>query len=209
MIISTYALKPKLQEWLRPVARNWVNRGLTANQVTLVTTAISVALGVILSVLANVSVLFWLLPIWFLVRMVLNAIDGLMAREFMQESAQGGYFNEVGDVVSDAVLFLPFAFIAPLGGFQIGLWIWLAALTEIVGLLGNIHGFHGRRYDGPMGKSDRALLFGVLGACYAFSGSLNVFANIVVWLAILLAMWTCWQRFQNGLKAKDEHVEFK
>lgn len=202
IIMSTYELKPKLQAWLRPVAQNWVNRGWTANQVTLATMAGSVVVGAILTLFAQVPVLFWLLPIWLLVRMVLNALDGLMAREFMQESAQGGYFNEVGDMVSDAALFLPFAFVAPLSGFQIGLWIWLAALTEVIGLLGKIHGFHGRRYDGPMGKSDRALLFGVLGACYAFSGSLNALASVILWIAIALAMFTCWQRFQNGLKAK-------
>lgn len=201
-MLSTYALKPKFQEWLRPVARNLVNRGFTANQVTLVAAGVSVGLGAILAMFSQVSGLFWLLPIWLLLRMVLNAIDGLMAREFMQESAQGGYLNEVGDIVSDAALFLPFAFIAPLSGFQIALWIWLAALTEVFGLLGKIHGFHGRRYDGPMGKSDRALLFGVLGVWYAFSGSLNVFASVIMWIAILLAMFTCWQRFQNGLKAK-------
>lgn len=202
-MISTYKLKPKLQAYLRPIARNLVHRGFTANQITLIAMAVSVVLGIFLTIFASVSTLFWLLPLWWLVRMLLNAIDGLMARELMQESAQGGYLNEVGDVVSDAALFLPFAFISPLSGFQIGLWIWLAALTEILGLLGAIHGFHGRRYDGPMGKSDRALLFGLLGLWYAFSGKLNILAAMIIWMAILLAIWTCWQRWHNGLRAKD------
>ncbi|QMT32158.1 CDP-alcohol phosphatidyltransferase family protein [Alysiella filiformis] len=200
-MFSTYAFKPKFQEWVRPMAQKLVQNGITANQVTQFAAIVSVLLGVILSVFAGVSWLFFLQPIWLLLRMILNAIDGIMAREFMQESAQGGYFNEAGDVLADAALYLPFAFVAPLGGFSVGLLIWLAALTEIFGLLGKIHGFNGRRYDG-FGKSDRAAVFGVLALWYAFAGSLNVFAHLVIWLMIALSVYTCYLRFQNGLKAK-------
>ena len=45
--------------------------------------------------------------------MALNAIDGMLAREFGQKSALGGYLNEIGDVVSDAALYAPFALVAP------------------------------------------------------------------------------------------------
>lgn len=200
-MLNTYALKPKFQELVRPIAQKLVLNGITANQVTLAAAALSVLLGLILTVFASVSWLFFLLPIWLLIRMALNAIDGIMAREFMQESAQGGYFNEAGDVIADAALYLPFAFIVPLGGFSVGLLIWLAAMTEIFGLLGKIHGYNGRRYDG-FGKSDRALAFGILALWYAISGSLNAFASVLIWLMIALSVYTCYLRFQNGLKAK-------
>ena len=39
--------------------------------------------------------------------MALNAIDGMLAREFNQKSRLGGYLNEITDVVSDAALYLP------------------------------------------------------------------------------------------------------
>ena len=48
--------------------------------------------------------------------MALNAMDGMLAREFGQQSALGGYLNEITDIVADAALYLPFAFIAPFGG---------------------------------------------------------------------------------------------
>ena len=51
--------------------------------------------------------------------MALNAIDGMLAREFNQKSRLGGYLNEITDVVSDAALYLPFAFVAPFNGIQI------------------------------------------------------------------------------------------
>ena len=58
--------------------------------------------------------------------MALNAIDGMLAREFNQKSRLGGYLNEITDVVSDAALYLPFAFIATFNGIQISSIIWLA-----------------------------------------------------------------------------------
>ena len=73
---------------------------------------------------AQIAWLFWLLPIWLFLRMALNAIDGMLAREFQQQSALGGYLNEITDVVADAALYLPFAFVAPFQGWQIALLIW-------------------------------------------------------------------------------------
>ena len=198
-MLSLYELKPQFQAALRPLAQKCAAHGITANQITWAAMALSVLVGGFLTLFSKTAWLFWLLPLTFLVRMVLNALDGMLAREFMQESALGGYLNEVGDVVSDAVLYLPFAFV--LSGFQMGVFIWLAALTEIFGLLGKIHGFNGRRYDGPMGKSDRALFISVLAIWYALSGSLNGWTSLLVWLVILAMGFTCWQRLNNGLRA--------
>ena len=71
--MSIYALKPKFQNLLRPLVRALYNRGVTANQVTLAACAVSVAVGLLLSLGAQVPALFWLLPIWLFVRMALNA----------------------------------------------------------------------------------------------------------------------------------------
>ena len=130
--MSIYALKPKFQNLLRPLVRALYNRGVTANQVTLAACAVSVAVGLLLSLGAQVPALFWLLPVWLFVRMALNAVDGMLAREFGQQSALGGYLNEITDVAADAALYLPFAFIAPFDGAQIGLFVWLAAMNPTI-----------------------------------------------------------------------------
>ena len=142
--------------------------------------------------------LFILIPIWLFVRMALNAIDGMLAREFNQKSRLGGYLNEITDVVSDAALYLPFAFISPFDALQIGLIIWLSALTEFCGVLGQAQG-KTRRYDGPLGKSDRAFLFGVLGLVYVFVPVLPDFLYWLVWIAIILLIATCVKRVKFGL----------
>ena len=180
--MSIYALKPKFQNLLRPIVKRLYQKGITANQVTLFACAVSILIGLLLALFAGVSTLFWLLPIWLFVRMALNAMDGMLAREFGQQSALGGYLNEITDIAADAALYLPFAFIAPFGGVQIALFIWLAAMTEFCGVLGQVHG-NGRRYDGPFGKSDRAFFIGALAVWYAIAGSFHSLFYILMWLA--------------------------
>lgn len=196
--MSIYDLKPKFQNLLRPLVITLEQRGVTANQVTLIACAISVILGLILTALSCYHWLFILIPIWLFVRMALNAIDGMLAREFNQKSRLGGYLNEITDVVSDAALYLPFAFVHPFDALQIGLIIWLSALTEFCGVLGQVQG-KTRRYDGPLGKSDRAFLFGVLGLVYVFAPTLLDFLYWVLWVDIILLIVTCVKRVKSGL----------
>ena len=196
--MSIYDLKPKFQNLLRPLVIKLEQRGVTANQVTLTACAISVILGLILTALSGYHWLFILIPIWLFVRMALNAIDGMLAREFNQKSRLGGYLNEITDVVSDAALYLPFAFVYPFDGLQIGLIIWLSALTEFCGVLGQVQG-KTRRYDGPLGKSDRAFLFGLLGLVYVFVPVLPDFLYGLLWADIILLIVTCVNRVKSGL----------
>ena len=196
--MSIYDLKPQFQNLLRPLVIKLEQRGVTANQVTLTACAISVILGLILTALSGYHWLFILIPIWLFVRMALNAIDGMLAREFNQKSRLGGYLNEITDVVSDAALYLPFAFISPFDALQIGLIIWLSALTEFCGVLGQVQG-KTRRYDGPLGKSDRAFLFGVLGVVYVFVPTLPDFLYGLLWVDIILLIVTCVNRVKSGL----------
>ena len=135
--------------------------------------------------------------------MALNAMDGMLAREFGQQSALGGYLNEITDIAADAALYLPFAFIAPFGGVQIALFIWLAAMTEFCGVLGQVHG-NGRRYDGPFGKSDRAFFIGALAVWYAIAGSFHslfLYPYVAGLRSIgLYLLQTCHQWLEGRLK---------
>ncbi|QLB12640.1 CDP-diacylglycerol--glycerol-3-phosphate 3-phosphatidyltransferase [Bisgaardia hudsonensis] len=196
--MSIYDLKPKFQNILRPTVIKLEKRGITANQVTLFACSISVFVGLFLTSLSSYHWLFILIPFWLFFRMALNAIDGMLAREFNQKSRLGGYLNEITDVVSDAALYLPFAFIFPFSALQVALIIWLAALTEFCGVLGQIQG-KTRRYDGPLGKSDRAFLFGLLGLVYVFVPVLPTWLYWIAWFVILLLIVTCAKRVRSGL----------
>jgi CDP-diacylglycerol--glycerol-3-phosphate 3-phosphatidyltransferase len=162
-MISIYRLKPAFQGLLRPLARRLAGIGVTANAVTLLAMFVSLLLGGWLCFAGGETPAFFLLvPVWMFLRMALNAIDGMLAREFGQKSPLGAYLNELTDVISDAALYAPFIWVYPFGWPTMGLIAFLAAISEMAGALGPMVGAP-RRYDGPMGKSDRAFLFGALG----------------------------------------------
>ncbi|HWT60169.1 MAG TPA: CDP-alcohol phosphatidyltransferase family protein [Rhizobium sp.] len=196
--MSVYQLKSRFQNILRPLVHFLAARGVTANQVTSLAAAVSVALGLFLSV-APLPHWFLLIPVWFLLRMGLNAIDGMLAREHGQKSMLGAYLNEIGDVVSDVALYLPFALIDPNGLVVAMAVIFLSALTEFTGVLGQTVGAS-RRYDGPLGKSDRAVLFGALGIFVAVGGTFATWTSWLWAVVALLLIWTIINRISAGIR---------
>src|SRR3954462_9914561 len=118
--MTLYGLKPRFQGLLRPLVGALARAGITANQVTVAAAVGSLAVGAVGAWQAGHRIVFLLLPVWLLVRMALNAIDGMLAREFNQKGTLGAYLNEIGDVVSDAALYAPLALIPPFGVIGIG-----------------------------------------------------------------------------------------
>lgn len=196
--MSIYALKPRFQALLRPLTGLLYRAGVTANQVTVAACGISVALGVLLVLNPQTEQLFLLVPIWLAVRMAMNAVDGMLAREYAQASNLGAYLNELADVVSDAALYMPFAVLPGSGPWHIGAVIALAITAEMAGVLAATVGA-GRRYDGPMGKSDRAFVFGTVGLLVGSGVPMSAAFNWV-WSAVsVLLMLTIVNRVRKGI----------
>jgi CDP-diacylglycerol--glycerol-3-phosphate 3-phosphatidyltransferase len=203
-VATLYALKPRFQALLRPVVGQMAAGGVTANQVTLGACLGSILIGLMLIVWgAAHPILFLLIPVWLFLRMALNAVDGMLAREFGQKSPLGAYLNEVTDVVSDALLYAPFALIAPFGPLEVGLVILLAAVSEMAGLQGLSLGAS-RRYDGPFGKSDRALAFGALGLWIGIGAPRPDWLHWLMPLMALLLAVTIANRVRGGLAEARE-----
>ena len=161
---SIYQLKPAFQNLLRPWVEKLYKWGVTANQVTLFAMLISLFIAgwIYAYFLDHVPNLYLLIfPLWMLIRMAFNAIDGMLAREFKQQSNLGAYYNELSDVIADSALYaslLTFSFIHPALLIVV---IFLAILSEYTGVMAPLIGQE-RRYDGPMGKSDRAFWFSLI-----------------------------------------------
>ncbi len=200
--MSLYRLKPAFQALLRPLVAWLFRLGVSANQVTVVATIVSLLLGAGLVAAAVAGAWHWflLLPPWCLLRMALNAVDGLLAREFGQRSTLGVYLNELGDLLADAALYLPFAFVDAACLWTVLLVIFLAGLSEVAGILGATVGGE-RRNEGPMGKSDRALVFGGLGVLLG-AGLLSPTVLLAVLIAVALLLgWTLINRVKRGIIA--------
>ena len=193
---SIYDLKPRFQGLLRPAVGRLAGLGVTANAVTLAAALGSLACGAAIALGPRPAVLL-VLPAWLFARMALNAIDGMLAREFGQKSDLGAILNETGDVVSDVALYLPLAVLPGAHGPAVA-FVLLAAFTEFCGLLGQALGA-GRQYQGPMGKSDRAFLVGALGLLSALYPPALVAWPWALGAGAVLAAWTCVRRCQATL----------
>ena len=186
MPFSIYQIKPQFQSLLRPMVQFLARFGVTANQVTVFACALSVALGLGLYHWP-VREAFALVPLWMFLRMAFNAVDGMLAREHGQQSKLGAFLNELTDVLADAALYLPFAIIAPFNTFWVAVVVLLSAMSELTGVLGQTVGAS-RRYDGPMGKSDRAFVFGVLALLVATDHTPPWLAWVMPLVAVLIVL---------------------
>jgi CDP-diacylglycerol--glycerol-3-phosphate 3-phosphatidyltransferase len=198
-MISIYELKPKFQNLLRPLVRKLAKIGITANQVTIFAMLLSLATGLIVYVFSPNPLILIIVPIVLFVRMALNAIDGMLAREHQMKSALGNYLNELGDVISDAAIYIPFAFLSHVSSPLVLTVVFLAVLSEMTGVMGAVVGAS-RRYDGPMGKSDRAFVFGVLAILFACGVSPGMWTSILFVLIILLTLLNIIFRISRALK---------
>ena len=197
-MLSIYQLKPRFQNLLRPLVQRLFDRGVTANQVTLSAAIVSVLIGLLLAFFPDRLWLFALIPLWMILRMALNAVDGMLAREFGQQSPLGAYLNELCDVIADAALFLPFALLPGVSPTLVVVLVLFALISEYAGVMGPMVGAS-RRYDGPMGKSDRAFCFGVLGAGVATTLLPLSWINPILAVITALLLYTLFNRVRQGL----------
>jgi CDP-diacylglycerol---glycerol-3-phosphate 3-phosphatidyltransferase len=193
-MISVYQIKPKFQALLRPLMQGLHRIGMSPNQITLIALLGAISLGTYTYFSGDSWLPFLLLPIFLLVRMALNALDGMMARTYNQQSKLGEVLNELGDVISDVILYFPLLIKWELDKHPVFLFsfILLMVLNEFVGVLAKAMGGE-RRYDGPMGKSDRALVFGlfcIIYCCYPSSLSFLFYALIIMFGAMILSTFT-------------------
>lgn len=201
---SIYDLKPAFQRLLQPVVKWLAENSITANQVTIAALALSFITGLLISLFYKHHLLFLIVPLVLFIRMALNAIDGMLAREYNMQSHLGVFLNEIGDVLSDAFLYLPFAYVAAISPQLIVGIVILAIIGEMVGVIAIQIGAK-RRYDGPMGKSDRAFVFSIISLLIVFNVKLNIWLNCLLFVILLLLVMTIYNRISQALKETTAH----
>lgn len=198
-MISTYKIKPAFQKLLMPLLGLLRKCGFTPNLLTVLAIVLSLGLGYVFSE-ANTNDSYYLyVALGLLFRMMLNALDGMMARIYNLQSNTGEILNEVGDIVSDVAIFYPLLLIEELDfGLAFG-FIILSIINEFSGVLAkSISGE--RRYDGPMGKSDRASLIGILCLLFYFGFEVGPYLNYVFGVAVFMVVLSTLIRLKNAIK---------
>ena len=196
---SIYDLKSKFQDLLRPITKRLARFGVTANQVTLFAALLSVGTGACVAVWPRESWPLLIVPGILFVRMALNAIDGMLAREHDMKSNLGAILNEIGDVISDAALFLPLAWVPGFCPTLVMVTVILAVVSEMTGVVAVQIGAS-RRYDGPMGKSDRAFAFGLLCLLLGCGVAIEQWLDAILGVMTLLLVVTIFNRSRKALQ---------
>lgn len=196
---SIYELKPTFQNFLRPLCKFFAQKGITANQITIVSVIFSFIVGGLLYWQSNAKWPLFLLPVFLFIRMALNAIDGILAREYNMKSNLGAILNELGDVLSDTALYLPFAFIPGVPAHLIVIIVIFSVVSEMTGIVAVQIG-SSRRYDGPMGKSDRAFAFGLIALLLGCDVPKGDWLTLILALILLLSILTILNRAKEALK---------
>lgn len=202
-MISIYNIKPQFQRLLTPILE-WMHRkDITANQITVSACILSVIIGVMFWFSEDNKWFFLALPIGLLLRMALNALDGMMARRYNQISRKGEMLNELGDVVSDTIIFLPLLKYQPESLYLIVIFIAMSIINEFAGVMGKVIS-NQRNYDGPMGKSDRAFIIGLYGLACLCGADISSYSMCIFSVINLLLLVSTWIRIKKALDGKSE-----
>ena len=199
-MISIYSIKPKFQKLLKPLLDFLYKNGVSANMITWSAIVLSAVTGLLIWLEPSQNMLLFL-PLSLLIRMALNALDGMMARTYHMQSKQGEVLNELGDVVSDLLLYFPLLKLFSLPIYVLITFLFMSVVNEYAGILGKaINGI--RQYDGPMGKSDRAFVIGLLSLVFYFTHALIPYIDYIFLVLILLLMLSTFFRIKKTLNPK-------
>ncbi|MCB1761344.1 MAG: CDP-alcohol phosphatidyltransferase family protein [Gammaproteobacteria bacterium] len=196
---SIYQLKPAFQSLLRPLTGWLAGRGISANQVTVAAALLSLVVGGLVALYPHHHWPLLLVPAVLFIRMALNAIDGMLAREHDMQSPLGGMLNELGDVVSDAALYLPLSLINGISPLPVVLLVLAATIVEMTGVVAVQIGAS-RRYDGPFGKSDRAFLVGAVALLLGIGIRPEPWVDWLMLAMLLLSVITIFNRARQALR---------
>lgn len=196
-----------LQQALRRWLIYWVEvadrRGITPNQLSLANLAIAALVGLLLVLFPAAGPPLLLLTLALLVRLVLDRVDGMLARAQDSRSSLGVLLNESVEPLAAVLLYLPIALHPGVAGWLIVLLVALGLCAEIVGLSA-LQISAARRTDGPFGKRDRAILFALIGLILALDQDA---ARWLPWLlvpALILTLLTITNRLRKALSEASD-----
>lgn len=197
-MISVYKIKPAFQKLLQPVLNGLFKAGVTANQITVFSVLFSAGIGVLVFYNNEFPYFRLVVALGLLLRMVFNALDGMMARQHNMQSKIGEVLNELGDVISDVLIIVPFIVVPGINQYYVFTFAFLAIINEYSGILGKAMGGD-RRYEGPMGKSDRALVIGLFCVISYFWEGLFEYADWVFLACCALILVSTFTRIRKSI----------
>lgn len=164
--MDLYATKAATVARLAP----WVDRlaamGVSPDAITLAAIPVAIVAGACLLASPIVPGLLLAVPLLATVRLVLNLLDGALARRTGRSHPRGELYNELGDRLADVAFLGPVAFLPGASMPVVLLGVLTAVLASYVGIVARAAGAE-RIYRGVLSKPGRMVLLSVC-AVWAF-----------------------------------------
>jgi CDP-diacylglycerol--glycerol-3-phosphate 3-phosphatidyltransferase len=192
--VGIYTTKSKWQRALKPIVDFCISRRIHPDVFTYGALVLS-GMGALALYLAATNINWlWIVPPCVLVRLLLNLMDGQVARALNLADEWGEVKNEFGDRVADSLIFIAIG----LSGYT-RTGFAMVALTLILfvsylGILGKALG-GSRVYGGLFGKGDRMISLAIFTLYPAWSGNLVSYDYYLIF-ASLAALVTIVQRLR-------------
>ena len=155
-----YRTKPAAQRLVEPLVDACIAHGVSADAVTLAAVPVAALGGLCLALSDTVPILLLAVPFLAATRLVLNLIDGQVARRTGTTHPFGEVLNELGDRIADVLFIGGLAFVSVVGPL-LGLAAVVAAvLASYVGVVARATGAP-RQYGGVMSKPGRMIVLAV------------------------------------------------
>jgi CDP-diacylglycerol--glycerol-3-phosphate 3-phosphatidyltransferase len=158
--VDLYRSKGAVVRGLEPVVDRLARAGVSPDVVTLAAVPVGVLAGGFLLVSPAVPAALLAVPLLAAARLILNLLDGALARRTGVSHARGELYNELGDRLTDIAFLAPVAFLPGAHQPTVLLGVLGAVLASYAGLAPRAAGGE-RIYRGVLSKPGRMVLLSV------------------------------------------------
>ena len=192
--MGIYTTKSKWQKALQPIVDFCVARRIHPNVFTYSALVLSLSAALALYFANTSKNWLWIVPPLVLIRLLLNLMDGQVARALNLADDWGEVKNEFGDRIADAAIFAAIG-LGEYADTRLALiTLTLILLVSYLGILGKALGGQ-RVYRGLFGKGDRMISLAIFTLYPASSGNLASY-NYYLIFASVAAFFTVVQRLR-------------
>lgn len=182
------------------------SQGIRPEQLSYAALALAAVTGALIAVMPEIlphgSRLLLILPAALVLRIALSLMEEMLTGDQAMAAPKARLARELGDALSDALLYLPLALYPGVPGGLVVTLVALGLCSEITRLAALGIGARGNR-EGPMAYQDRAIVFGLMGLILALDSGNAVWLPWLLLPASAMAIATIVNRIRSALQQSD------
>ncbi len=155
--MDLYRSKSSIVRAVDPVIERLARRGVSPDLITLAAVPVGLVAGALLLLSPTAPIVLLASPVRAGLRLLLNLLDGALARATGKIHPRGELYNELGDRIADIAFLAPVAFLPGADRTTVLLGVLGAVLASFVGVVSRAAGAD-RIYRGILSKPGRMVL---------------------------------------------------